>query len=181
MTQSDDQFTGAKATRPPAVELDCIGKVYGQGDVAVHALIDINLAVGPGSFVVFLGPSGSGKTTLLNIVGGIESPSGGRLRVAGEEITGYASKALGEYRRRRVGFVFQFFNLIPTLTALENVELIAELTGARDRGASPAVELLAGVGLAQRMDHFPAHSRGASNSEWRWPGPSRKSRNLVVR
>jgi putative ABC transport system ATP-binding protein len=146
---------------PPAsaARLADVSKVYGQGEVAVHALRRVTLDISPGSFVVFLGPSGSGKTTLLNVLGGMESVSGGRITVAGEEITGYGAARLSEYRRRRVGFVFQFFNLIPTLTAIENVELIAELTHrGRDHG-EPA-ELLAAMGLEGRMDHFPSALSG---------------------
>jgi putative ABC transport system ATP-binding protein len=149
------------AAAPPvaAARLVDVSKVYGQGEVAVHALRQVTLDISPGSFVVFLGPSGSGKTTLLNVLGGMESVSSGRITVAGEEITGYDATRLSEYRRRRVGFVFQFFNLIPTLTAIENVELIAELTHHRkDHGES--AELLAAMGLEGRTDHFPSALSG---------------------
>jgi putative ABC transport system ATP-binding protein len=149
------------AAAPPvaAARLVDVSKVYGQGEVAVHALREVTLDISPGSFVVFLGPSGSGKTTLLNVLGGMESVSSGRITVAGEEITGYDAARLSEYRRRRVGFVFQFFNLIPTLTAIENVELIAELTHrGTDHGES--AELLAAMGLEGRKDHFPSALSG---------------------
>jgi putative ABC transport system ATP-binding protein len=154
------QVTASTAAPPAsAARLLDVSKVYGHGEVAVHALREVTLDISPGSFVVFLGPSGSGKTTLLNVLGGMESVSGGRITVAGEEITGYGAAQLSEYRRRRVGFVFQFFNLIPTLTAIENVELIAELTQhGRDHGQS--AELLAAMGLEGRMDHFPSALSG---------------------
>ena len=146
---------------PPAAaaRLVEVSKVYGKGEVAVHALREVTLDISPGSFVVFLGPSGSGKTTLLNVLGGMESVSTGRITVAGEEITGYGAARLSEYRRRRVGFVFQFFNLIPTLTAIENVELIAELTH-RGKAHGESAELLAAMGLGSRKDHFPSALSG---------------------
>jgi putative ABC transport system ATP-binding protein len=139
------------------IRLEGVSKLYGRGEVAVHALKDVNLSIPHGQLVVFLGPSGSGKTTLLNIVGGIDVPTQGRVNVDGEEITALNASGLTDYRRRKVGFVFQFYNLVPTLTALENVELIAELTGARH---VKAPEQLAAVGLADRMEHFPSALSG---------------------
>ncbi|MEJ2290860.1 MAG: ABC transporter ATP-binding protein [Deinococcales bacterium] len=139
-----------------AVVLDDVHKTYDRGAVPVHALRGISLELPAGEMVVVLGPSGSGKTTLLNVVGGIDSPTRGGVRVDGEDIGRYNDHQLTEYRRRTVAFVFQFFNLVPTLTALENVALIAELTG----GAGRARSMLEQVGLAERLDHFPAALSG---------------------
>ncbi|MGK5631275.1 ABC transporter ATP-binding protein [Streptomyces sp. URMC 123] len=135
-----------------------VTKTYGTGEATVHALRGVDLEVPPGELVVVLGPSGSGKTTLLNVLGGIESADGGRISAAGEELTGRAPARLAGFRRDHVGFVFQFFNLIPTLTARENVELIVELTGRGTRERVP--ELLEAVGLSDRADHFPAQLSG---------------------
>ncbi|MGE5227783.1 MAG: ABC transporter ATP-binding protein [Planctomycetaceae bacterium] len=133
-------------------------KTYGTGDVAVHALSGVDLEVDAGTFVVLLGPSGSGKTTLLNVTGAIESPTSGEILVAGEDIARLDAEGRTAYRRERVGFVFQFYNLIPTLTARENVSLIGELTGANEGGRVD--ESLADVGLAERADHFPGQLSG---------------------
>ena len=143
---------------PPAVRLEGIHKTYGRGDVAVHALRGIDVEIPAGELVVVLGPSGSGKTTLLNLVGGIETPTAGRIVVAGRDITQLDERALTAYRRSEVGFVFQFFNLVPTLTALENIALVAELVGERD--PETALAALREVGLADRADHFPAALSG---------------------
>jgi putative ABC transport system ATP-binding protein len=145
------------AARTEGIRLEGVSKLYGRGEVAVHALKDVNLSIQHGQLVVFLGPSGSGKTTLLNIVGGIDIATDGRVTVDGEQITALNAGQLTDYRRRKVGFVFQFYNLVPTLTALENVELVAELTGARGVDAR---ELLAAVGLSDRVDHFPSAMSG---------------------
>jgi putative ABC transport system ATP-binding protein len=140
------------------VVLEAVSKRYGEGAVAVVALKEVDLRIGAGEFVVVLGPSGSGKTTLLNLIGGIERPTAGRLTVAGRDLAALRPDELTTYRRETVGFVFQFFNLVPTLTALENVQLIAELTGRqateRSRGALEA------VGLRERVDHFPGALSG---------------------
>ena len=113
----------------PLIQLEAVSKRYGTGELAVDALKDVSLSIGRGELVVVLGPSGSGKTTLLNLIGGIEAPSAGRLVVDGTELGELGGDALTAYRRSTVGFIFQFFNLVPTLTALENVQLIAELEG----------------------------------------------------
>jgi putative ABC transport system ATP-binding protein len=131
-------------------------KSYGSGDAAVHALRDLDLDILQGEFVVLLGPSGSGKSTLLNILGGLDAPTSGRAAWRDHELTGADEAALTAYRRDHVGFVFQFYNLIPSLTARENVQLVAEI--ARD--PMPAEEALALVGLSHRLDHFPGQLSG---------------------
>ncbi|WP_329408058.1 ABC transporter ATP-binding protein [Nocardia vinacea] len=138
--------------------LHAVCKTYGAGEAAVHALTDIDLDVAPGELVAILGASGSGKTTLLNIIGGIESVDSGSVFVADQDISGKHPAALGAFRRDHVGFVFQFFNLIASLTARENVEVIVELTGRGERRQVP--DLLAAVGLSDRADHFPAQMSG---------------------
>ncbi len=138
------------------VEMEAVSKVYAMGEVEVRALSEVTLALPPGEFIVFLGPSGSGKTTLLNVVGGLDTPTRGRIVVGGRDIGGLDDRELTEYRRSSVGFIFQFFNLIPTLTARENVELAAELVGDAKR-AEWALEQ---VELADRADHFPAELSG---------------------
>ncbi|HLB44551.1 MAG TPA: ATP-binding cassette domain-containing protein, partial [Candidatus Limnocylindrales bacterium] len=134
----------------PLIRLTGVDKSYGSGSVAVHALRDVSLEIGAGEFVVVLGPSGSGKTTLMDVVGGIERPTGGTVEVAGRQLAALDDAGLTEFRRQTVGFVFQFFNLIPTLTALENVQLVAELAGNADPDASMAA--LSAVGLGDRAD-----------------------------
>ena len=135
-----------------------VWKTFGEGHTAVHALKNIDLAAPQGQFVVILGPSGSGKTTLLNLVGAIDGATAGRIDVGGHDLTSLTTDQQVRYRRENVGFVFQFFNLIPTLTAVENVELVADLTGAN--GAERAVAVLGKVGLADRIHHFPGQLSG---------------------
>jgi putative ABC transport system ATP-binding protein len=148
--------------RIPSVDgaplLSCQGltKVYRMGEVDVWALRGVDLTLAPGELVVLLGVSGSGKSTLLNIVGGLDVPTAGRVFFEGEELTGADEARLTFYRRRHVGFVFQFYNLIPSLTARENVALVTDI-------ASDPMEpddALALVGLAERLDHFPAQLSG---------------------
>jgi putative ABC transport system ATP-binding protein len=140
------------------VRLRGVDKTYGQGAAAVHALRKVDLDIPAGTLVAILGPSGSGKTTLLNVIGGIESADCGTIVVAGQDISLRRPRDLGAFRRAHVGFVFQFFNLIPTLTAHENVQAVMELTGRGDRGR--IAELLAAVGLSDRAAHFPAQLSG---------------------
>jgi len=140
------------------VSLRGLTKDFGTGDATVHALRGVDLDIEPGELVVVLGPSGSGKTTLINIIGGIEPATAGQVTVAGEEIGDRKPADLSDFRREHVGFVFQFFNLIPTLTARENVEVIVELTGKGDKSKVPA--LLASVGLADRQGNFPSQLSG---------------------
>ncbi|HUB57358.1 MAG TPA: ABC transporter ATP-binding protein [Mycobacterium sp.] len=141
-----------------ALRLTDVGKTYGSGPTRVVALDQVNLEVQAGEFVVLLGPSGSGKTTLLNIIGGIEQPSDGAVEVSAQNIGQLNRKQRTRYRREHVGFVFQFFNLVPTLTALENVEILAELTGADAQSRSRAA--LERVGVGEVADRFPAQLSG---------------------
>ncbi len=141
---------------PPAFRTDHLTKVYGSGPAAVHALRGIDLEIPSGELVVMLGPSGSGKSTLLNILGGLDTPTSGHVYFKGQEVTAFSDQDLTTYRREHVGFVFQFYNLMPSLTAYENVELVTEI--ASDP-MDPA-EALATVGLAERVDHFPAQLSG---------------------
>ncbi len=137
----------------PVIRVDDVDKTFGEGDLTVHALKDASLEIERGQFVVVLGPSGSGKTTLMNVIGGIEPATAGVVVVNGAEVSGLDEAALTEYRRTEVGFVFQFFNLIPTLTAQENVTLVGELVGA---GENDAAHTLEEVGLADKADRFPS-------------------------
>lgn len=148
---------GPGGTSTPAVRLVDVRKQYGTGELAVRALRGISLDIAAGQFVVLLGPSGSGKTTLMNVVGGMEPATSGSVEVAGRTLGDLDGEALTTFRRERVGFVFQFFNLIPTLTALENVQLVAELVAAPDDAARRAIDA---VGLGERADHFPGAMSG---------------------
>lgn len=141
------------------VRLEKVSKTYKMGQIEVAALREVSLEVMAGEFVVFLGPSGSGKTTLLNLVGGLDSPTGGQIMVNGIDITHLNTNQLTEFRRTQVGFIFQFFNLIPTLTAKENVELAAELVTNKMSSET----LLREVGLGERINHFPAELSGGEN------------------
>jgi putative ABC transport system ATP-binding protein len=143
------------------VQFQGVTKTYLMGEVTVHALRGIDLEIKRGEFVVIVGPSGSGKTTTLNLVGGLDSPSGGMLRVEETDIAGFDEKRLSDYRRQQIGFIFQFFNLIPTLTARENVEFALELVQEEAQVVRQrSQELLALVGLGQRADHFPSQLSG---------------------
>jgi putative ABC transport system ATP-binding protein len=144
----------------PLIEMKSVTKTYPMGEVTVRALNGLDLRVERGEFIVLLGPSGSGKTTTLNLIGGLDRPTAGKLAVNGEEITGLDETRLAEYRRRSVGFIFQFFNLIPTLTAAENVEFALALTRPGRALHARAVEFLAQVGLQERADHFPSQLSG---------------------
>ncbi len=139
-----------------AVCCDDLKKHYQMGEVTVRALRGATFEVPEGALVVLLGPSGSGKTTLMNLIGGLDTPTGGRVTVADYEVSTLREPQLTEYRRDTVGFVFQFFNLVPTLTARENVALVGELAGNADEAA----ELLERVGLGERLDYYPAELSG---------------------
>ncbi len=143
------------------VRLQNITKTYQMGEVQVHALRGMDLAVQQGEFLVVVGPSGSGKTTTLNLIGGLDSPTSGELIVAGTDIAGYDENRLTAYRREKTGFIFQFFNLLPTLTARENVEFALELVENDGRKVRrQALDLLERVGLGERADHFPSQLSG---------------------
>ncbi|MCE5233035.1 MAG: ABC transporter ATP-binding protein [Mizugakiibacter sp.] len=131
-------------------------KVYRMGEVEVHALRGVDLDLHAGELVVLLGPSGSGKSTLLNILGGLDVPTAGQVWYHGEDLTAADARALTQFRRTHVGFVFQFYNLIPSLTARENVALVTDIAEA----PMTPEQALALVGLEQRMDHFPAQLSG---------------------
>lgn len=138
------------------VRIHNAGKVYHSGDVQVNALHDVSFDIRQGEICVIIGQSGAGKTTLLNILGGMDTPTSGEIVIDGCDISKYNAKKLAEYRRRNIGFVFQFYNLIPNLTALENVEMASQLS---DDPRDP-VEVLRAVGLGERMSNFPAQLSG---------------------
>ena len=147
----------AEARPPPAVFVARgLCKRYGSGEVVVRALRDVDLVVRRGEFIVLLGPSGSGKSTLLNILGGLDVPSDGELRFGDHVLSGAGEAALTRYRREHVGFVFQFYNLIPSLTVRENVQLVTDIA----QHPMPVDEALARVGLTPRRDHFPSQLSG---------------------
>lgn len=133
-----------------------VTKTYRMGEVDVHALRGVTVSLFGGEIMVLLGPSGSGKSTLLNILGGLDVPTRGRVRYRDAELTEADEEALTQYRRHHVGFVFQFYNLIPSLTARENVELVTEIAD-RPMDATDALDL---VGLHHRQDHFPSQLSG---------------------
>ncbi|MBR9990679.1 MAG: ABC transporter ATP-binding protein [Gemmatimonadetes bacterium] len=140
------------------VRLRGVSKAYDDGSTRHDVLNAVDLDVASGEMVALLGPSGSGKSTLLNIIAGLDAPDGGTVEVSGRDLAGMSERARTLLRRRDIGFVFQFFNLIPTLTVLENIRLPLELTGRRDPG--PARELLERVGLAGRERAFPEELSG---------------------
>jgi putative ABC transport system ATP-binding protein len=147
--------------RPLLVEIVGLSKSYVRGDQVVPVLTDINLTIREGDFVALMGPSGSGKSTLLNLIAGIDKPDAGRLSIAGEDITVFGDTELADWRARSVGFVFQFYNLMPVLTAFENVELPLQLTDLSRAERRERVELLLEmVGLADRMKHYPNELSG---------------------
>jgi putative ABC transport system ATP-binding protein len=140
----------------PTLRARGLGKVYRTGDVEVHALRGLDLQLDTGELVVLLGPSGSGKSTLLNILGGLDTASAGEAWFLDHELSRLDDAGLTRYRREHVGFVFQFYNLIPSLTALENVALVTEIAG----NPMPPEEALQLVGLGERLHHFPAQLSG---------------------
>jgi putative ABC transport system ATP-binding protein len=138
-----------------------LDKIYSRGGEEIHVLQGLNLDVEEGEFVAFMGPSGSGKTTLLNLLGGLDLPTSGSITVAGDEITALSGSKLSAWRARHVGFIFQMYNLIPVLTAFQNVELpllLTRLSKAERREHAEAA--LALVGLQERMDHYPRQLSG---------------------
>lgn len=138
------------------IEFEQVKKEYQTGDVVIKAVEDCSFSVEEGELVVILGPSGAGKTTVLNLLGGMDSPSGGRIKVGDNEIHHYNRKDLTNYRRNDIGFVFQFYNLVGNLTALENVELASQICS----DSLDPKTVLQQVGLSDRVDHFPAQLSG---------------------
>ena len=138
------------------VEFEHVDKLYQMGEVRIEALRDVSFSIERGEICVIVGASGAGKTTLLNILGGMDALSAGTVRLDGEDISSYNARRLTEYRRHDVGFVFQFYNLIPNMTALENVEIAARLS----RAPLDSAQVLADVGLAERAQNFPAQLSG---------------------
>jgi len=149
-------MTAQTNARDPEVRLEEIHKTYIMGEVDVPVLRGISLDIHSGELTVILGAAGSGKSTLLNIIGGIDRPTSGRILFEGREISAATDQQLTEYRRQSVGFVFQFYNLVPSLTARENVEVSTEIA---DQPMDP-VAALQEVGLGDRVDHFPAQMSG---------------------
>ena len=138
------------------IEVKNLSKIYQMGEVKIKAIENVNFSINKGELVVILGPSGAGKTTILNILGGMDSPSSGSIIIDGVDISKYNSKELTKYRRYDIGFVFQFYNLVQNLTALENVSLANQIC----KNPKDAKKSLKDVGLADRMNHFPAQLSG---------------------
>ncbi|NQT73339.1 MAG: ABC transporter ATP-binding protein [Chloroflexi bacterium] len=138
------------------LKLENVSRIYKMGQINVKALDNVSLEIMKGEFIVILGPSGSGKTTLLNLIGGMDSPTSGKIMSDGIETTALDEKGLTRYRRDHIGFVFQFFNLIPSLTARENIEFAAELV----KDSRNVLETLQIVGLGDRGGHFPSELSG---------------------
>ena len=138
------------------VKLENVTKIYRMGEVEIHAAAGINFEIQKGEFVVIVGPSGAGKTTVLNVLGGMDTATDGKILVDGKDIAKFSPKELTEYRRDDIGFVFQFYNLVSNLTALENVELALQIC----RDPLSAKHVLIDVGLGERMNNFPAQLSG---------------------
>jgi putative ABC transport system ATP-binding protein len=148
-------------TKAPIVEMEHVNKSYHRGTRTIPVLVDITLDIAEGEFLALMGPSGSGKSTLLNLIAALDSVDSGLIRVGGVDITGLTETELAAWRSVNVGFIFQFYNLIPVLTAFENVELPLLLTALSRRERREHVELaLQVVNLASRMDHFPGQLSG---------------------
>ena len=138
------------------VELKKVSKTYKIGENEFKALDNIDLEINKGEFVVILGPSGAGKSTLLNLIGGMDTPTEGSIKIDGEEISKYTESKLSEYRAENIGFIFQFYNILPTLTVLENVELVKDIV----KKGNDSKEAIKAVGLEQHMDKFPNQLSG---------------------
>jgi len=154
-------MSDSNAVREPVIRIDHLSKTYTRGGQPIPVLMDINLEVGRAEFVSLMGPSGSGKSTLLNLIAGIDQPSSGTIAINGVDIATLDESALADWRAANVGFIFQFYNLMPVLTAYENVELPLLLTNLSRRERKHHVEAcLDMVGLADRMDHYPNELSG---------------------
>ncbi len=138
------------------VKFDNVSKVYTTGEHKLYALNEVNLTIDEGKFIVVLGPSGAGKSTLLNLLGGLDSPTSGKIIVCGKDISTLTQNELADYRAKTIGFVFQFYNLIPTLTVYENVALVSEVT----LNALDPKEMLQEVGLQEHLKNFPSELSG---------------------
>ena len=138
------------------VELKNVSKTYSTGDTEFKALDNIDLSINKGEFVVILGPSGAGKSTLLNLIGGMDTPTSGSIKIDGEEISKYNENQLSEYRAENIGFIFQFYNILPTLTVLENVELIKDVV----KNGNDSIEAIKAVGLEKHINKFPNQLSG---------------------
>jgi putative ABC transport system ATP-binding protein len=159
MTQVSEGRASARSVGDePVVVLDRVSRRYRVGGGVVTALEDVSLQLGTGELVVVLGPSGCGKTTLLNLIGALDVPTSGEITIAGRRITSASRADLFRFRRETVSFVFQTFNLFPTLTALENVQFAVDVSRRADGGV--ALEALADVGLGERLHHFPGQLSG---------------------
>ncbi|MHA2248502.1 MAG: ABC transporter ATP-binding protein [Candidatus Hodarchaeales archaeon] len=143
-----------------SIKIEDLTKNYTMGELTVPALQDFSISIEEGQFIAVLGPSGSGKTTLLNLIGGIDRPSNGKIYFESLELVSLSEKKLTRYRRRNVGFIFQFYNLVASLTAFENVELASKLTNSSDEALKITKELLKEVGLGDKMHKFPAQLSG---------------------
>ncbi len=151
----------ANENSPPAVQLNHVSRTYKRDQFEVHALDNVTLEIPTGSFAAVMGPSGSGKTTFLNLIAGIDHATSGQVAVGGEEITTMSERDIAAWRARHIGLVFQFYNLIPVLTAFENVELPLMLTKLSKAERKTHVETaLKAVGLAERMGHYPRQLSG---------------------
>jgi putative ABC transport system ATP-binding protein len=144
----------------PIIQTIDIHRTFEVGEILVEALRGVDLTVNQGDFVVILGASGSGKTTLLNQIGGIDQPSSGQVIVDGEDVSNYNDKQMTEHRRSKIGWIFQFHNLIPSLTATENVQLALEMMNVTELQRERAIEALKAVGLEEELDRFPAQLSG---------------------
>lgn len=138
------------------VELKKVSKTYKIGENEFKALDNIDLEINKGEFVVILGPSGAGKSTLLNLIGGMDTPTSGSIKIDGEEISKYTESQLSDYRAENIGFIFQFYNILPTLTVLENVELVKDIV----KSGNDSKEAIKAVGLEQHMNKFPNQLSG---------------------
>ena len=158
------------------VQFDHVKKTYRMGEVEINALQDASFTVGQGELCVIVGPSGAGKTTLLNILGGMDTLTEGKVFLGEEEISAFQEKQLTAYRRHDIGFVFQFYNLVPNLTAMENVELAAQIC----KDPLDAMEVLRSVGLEHRVNNFPAQLSGGEQQRVAIPRALAKNPKLLL-